>query len=141
MNQSQWQKLDPAQLPESAAIYAVLWRRKWLHLGSSDNLKQTLSGQPWPYRIALSLSDAELLWMKTDDPRRQEAKLKRMLRCQWQCLGEGLAAPEVQSVSKKKSNKAEVYPSCNWPSAHNLAPAIPMVARPLANTSPLTALV
>lgn len=138
MNQSQWQKLDPNQLPESAAIYAVLWRRKWLHLGSADNLKQTLSSQPWPYRIALSLSDAELLWMKSADPRRQEAKLKRMLRCQWQCLGEGLAAPEAQPEGQR-SKRAEVYPCCHWPAVRNAAPAVPMVARPLANTSPMMA--
>lgn len=139
MNHSQWQKLDPEQLPESAAIYAVLWRRKWLHLGSADNLKRTLNARPWPYRIALSLSDAELLWMKADDPRRQEAKLKRMLRCQWQCLGEGQAIPEEQPSGKKKSSKAEAYPCCDWPAAHKLVPAIPMVAKPLANTSPMTA--
>ena len=140
MNHSQWQKLDPDQLPESAAIYAVLWRRKWLHLGSSDNLKLTLSSRPWPYRIALSLSDAELLWMQAADPRRQEAKLKRMLRCQWQCLGEGQATPEEQPVSKAKSKKAaEAYPYCHWPAANSLTPVLPMVAKPLAKASPLPA--
>jgi len=126
MNHSQWQKLDPNQLPESAALYAVLWRRKWLYLGSADNLKQTLSAYPWPYRIALSLTDAELLWMKADDPHRQEAKFKRMLRCKWQCWGEGQAAAAA----------TEAYPHCSWPAAHSLMPTIPMVAKPLARTSP-----
>lgn len=139
MNHSQWQKLDPDQLPESAAIYAVLWRRKWLHLGSADNLKRTLDARPWPYRIALSLSDAELLWMKASDPRRQEAKLKRMLRCQWQCLNEGQARPDEQLASKTKSKQTEAYPCCHWPAANNLVPATPMIAKPLANTSLMTA--
>ncbi len=138
MNHSQWQKLDPDQLPESAAIYAVLWRRKWLHLGSADNLKRTLETSPWPYRIALSLSDAELLWMQAVDPRRQEAKLKRMLRCQWQCLSEGQAS-EAELPKRKKSSQTEVYPCCNWPAAQSLTPATPMVAKPLANNSLMTA--
>lgn len=131
MKYSQWQKLDPDQLPESAAIYAVLWRRKWLHLSSTDNLKRTLSTYPWPYRIALSLSDAELLWMKADDPHRQEAKLKRLLRCQWQCLEEGQSPAKKQS-SQRKSRAKEAYPCCHWPAAQR-TPTTPMVARPLAH--------
>ncbi len=139
MNHSQWQKLDPDQLPESAAIYAVLWRRKWLHLGSADNLKRTLETNPWPYRIALSLGDAELLWMSAADPRRQEAKLKRMLRCKWQCLDEGQATPEAPFKRRAKSSQTEAYPCCDWPAAHNLVPATPMVAKPLANAKLMTA--
>ena len=129
MQQSQWQKLDPHQLPESAAIYAVLWRRTWLHLGSAANLKRALADNPWPYRIALSLSDAELLWMKATDPHRQEAKLKRMLRCQWQCLDEG----QVNALpSSAETIMPEAFtPRCAWPAA-DLAPATPMIAKPLA---------
>lgn len=136
MNHAQWQKLDPDQLPESAAIYAVLWRRKWLHLGSADNLKRTLESRPWPYRIALSLSDAELLWMKAADPRRQEAKLKRMLRCKWQCLDEGRATAEPAPARRKSPTKTELYPCCHWPSADSLVPVMPMIAKPLAHPNP-----
>jgi hypothetical protein len=134
MNHSQWQKLDPDQLPETPAIYAILWRRKWLHLSGADNLKLALEARPWPYRIGLSLSDSELLWMATDDPRRLEAKLKRMLRCQWQCTTDGQVSP---SADDDRSGPG--YLSCDWPAVKRLNRAIPMVARPLANADPLIA--
>ncbi|NJN32771.1 MAG: hypothetical protein HC824_21945 [Synechococcales cyanobacterium RM1_1_8] len=119
MNPSQWQALNPDQLPECPAVYAILWRRKWLYVGSSDNLKLSLDSQPLPYRIALGLTDARLLWMPSSDPRRQGAKLQQMMRCQWQGLADGLTSGNT--------------PQCAWPAAHRLDSAVPMVARPLTN--------
>lgn len=131
MNNLQWQKLDPDQLPESPGIYAILWRRQWLYLSQSANLKRSLEAQPWPYRIGRSLSDAELLWMQTEDHRRQEGKLRRMLRCKWQGLDDAIApglGPNADSTD---------YPHCLLPDPRSTVQVIPMVARPLTHVDPL----
>lgn len=88
MNRIQWQKLDPQNIPELPGVYAFLWRRQWLYVGKAPNLRESLLTESWPYRIAQSLDEAELLWMPTEYQNDMEAKLRRMLRMKWRDLGE-----------------------------------------------------
>ncbi len=118
MTQPTWQKLDPNNLPSACGVYAFLWRKQWLYLGRSVNLKQTLEGEPWPFKIAKSLDDAELLWMAVEDHGRMESKLKRVVRVKWQGVNN-----DIQQASQLH---------CELPSQIPFEPR-PMLARSLAH--------
>lgn len=112
----QWQKLDLQTLPEDAGIYAFLWRQQWLYIGKSPNLKQAFSIPSWPYAIASSLGEAEILWMPTQYCNDVEAKLRRLLKLKWRDIEETPAEG--------------LYPQCFLPT--QLEEAEPYVARSLS---------
>ena len=88
MAQPNWQKLDPNCLPEESGVYAFLWRKQWLYVGRAANLKQSLEIDPWPFKIAKSLDDAELLWMPADNCNQMASLLQRTVRAKWQSIAE-----------------------------------------------------
>lgn len=110
MTQPNWQKLDPDNLPEASGVYAFLWRKQWLYLGRSVNLKQTLSSDPWPFKIAKSLDDAELLWIEAEDHGRMESKLKRLVRVKWQGVTENAQASSQLRCELPEHSRFEPTP-------------------------------